>query len=97
VSFVYKVAQGACRISAYHPEVNETAHTKALRRAAEVLGGVRELRDYLRVPTEELSCWLSGAEAPPTGIFLRVVDLLVEDGEARNRLIPDRPRPTKSA
>ncbi|HEY2337227.1 MAG TPA: GAF domain-containing protein [Burkholderiales bacterium] len=54
----------------------ESVHTKALQRAAEILGGKDQLREYLRVPASHLTLWLSGAEKPPLDVFLRVVDLL---------------------
>lgn len=70
--------------------MKHTAQSRALLRAAEILGGARELRDYLHVPTPDLARWMSAEEAPPTSVFLRVVDLLVEDSEAQSLLIPDR-------
>ena len=51
-------------------------HAKALRRAAEILGGTDKLRDYLQVPLSQLELWLSGAERPPVDVFLRAVDLI---------------------
>jgi hypothetical protein len=49
---------------------------KALRRAAELLGGTPQLRKYLRVSALSLSVWISGAEPPPTDVFLRAVDVI---------------------
>jgi hypothetical protein len=49
---------------------------KVLRRAAELLGGTPQLRKYLRVSALSLSVWISGAEAPPTDVFLRAVDVI---------------------
>jgi hypothetical protein len=51
---------------------------KALQRAAEILGGSRPLRAYLNVSAIVLATWLSGAAPPPTDVFLKVVDLIVE-------------------
>ena len=58
-------------------------HSQALRRAAELLGGTQELCAYLQVPAEEMRSWIDGREGPPAGIFLRVVDLIVEDSASR--------------
>jgi hypothetical protein len=56
----------------------KAVRTCALRRAAEILGGRRALRTYLNVSAIVLAGWLSGATPPPTDVFLKVVDLIVE-------------------
>jgi hypothetical protein len=56
---------------------DSSARVRALQRAEEILGR-QGLRDYLNVPMRELTLWLRGDEAPPTDVFLRVVDLIVE-------------------
>ena len=53
-----------------------TVHAKTLQKAAAVLGGKQKLRAALRVPMSLLQAWLSGAERPPTHIFLKAVDLI---------------------
>ena len=53
-------------------------HIKAFVRAAEVLGGVAALSDYLKVPQYELMRWIMGDAAPSTDAFLNVVELLSE-------------------
>lgn len=75
-------------------------HSRALRRAAELVGGAQALCDTLQVPAGDMRRWLEGVEAPPAGIFLRVVDLIVEPGvspPARGPCEPtsgdDRPGP----
>ncbi|MGQ0546267.1 MAG: hypothetical protein ACT4P3_13165 [Betaproteobacteria bacterium] len=65
-------------------------HSRALRRAAEILGGTPALCDYLQVPAGELRRWLAGEVTPPAGIFFRVVDLIVEAGEV-SAPAPSRP------
>jgi hypothetical protein len=52
--------------------------TRALWRASEILGGRRPLRTYLNVSALVLATWMSGANVPPTDVFLKVVDLIVE-------------------
>jgi hypothetical protein len=51
---------------------------QALRRASEILGGSPQLRSYLKVSAVALAVWMSGAASPPTEIFLKLVDLIVE-------------------
>lgn len=53
--------------------------TRTLQQAAQLLGGAANLRDYLRVPSGELADWLSGIEEPPMIVFLRAVDLILND------------------
>jgi hypothetical protein len=52
--------------------------TRAVRRAAEILGGSRPLRAYLNASALVVGLWISGAATPPPDIFLKVVDLIVE-------------------
>lgn len=57
----------------------ETVHSRALQRAAEVLGGIEQLRAYLRVPMPHLQSWLQGKSRPPDAVFLRAVDALAPE------------------
>jgi hypothetical protein len=52
--------------------------TAALCRAAEILGGPSRLREILGVSAIALTVWMTGAEAPPTDVFLKAVDLIAE-------------------
>lgn len=51
---------------------------RALRRAAEILGGEMQLSRYLRVSVLSVAVWTAGAEPPPTDVFLRAVDVIVD-------------------
>ena len=53
-----------------------TVQARALRRAADILGGKDELRAALRVPMPRLEEWLQGVALPPMDIFLRAVDII---------------------
>jgi hypothetical protein len=57
--------------------------TRALQIAARRLGGPRKLRDYLRTPTADVVAWLSGIQEPPTPIFLRAMELILDDLDRR--------------
>jgi hypothetical protein len=59
-------------------EVQQTIHTRALKRAAEVLGGVEALQARLNVPEARLALWLEGYSGMPTNVFLQVVDILLD-------------------
>ena len=58
----------------------EDTHRAALVRAAQLLGGARPLSDRLQVPLPELTRWLAGDGKPSIGIFLKVIDVLIEEG-----------------
>ena len=54
-------------------------HARAMRRAAQILGGVEALRAHLQVSMTQLRGWMSGEARPPDSVFLRVVDLLSDE------------------
>ena len=47
-----------------------TVQARALRRAADILGGKDKLRAALRVPMVRLEHWLEGKSLPPMDVFL---------------------------
>jgi hypothetical protein len=61
----------------------DTLRCRVLRKAAELLGGDADLGRHLQVPDAVLGPWLQGNEAPPTHVFLRAVDVLVNAGETK--------------
>ncbi|HUQ75496.1 MAG TPA: hypothetical protein VM183_12290 [Burkholderiales bacterium] len=54
-----------------------TIHSRVLRSAAEVLGGIAALCRHLQVPEAVLNQWLLGLVIPSTHVFLKAVDVLV--------------------
>jgi hypothetical protein len=60
----------------------------AVARAAELAGGVRALSLRLRIPVVDLMRWIQGETRPSKGVFLRVVDFIVEEGR---KAVPPRP------
>jgi hypothetical protein len=61
--------------------VLQDIHTRALRRAAEILGGNEQVRVYLGVTEGDFSTWTDMHELPRPA-FLRLVDLITGE-EAR--------------
>ena len=59
-----------------------SVYSRALRRAAEFLGGPDQLARVLRVPKDELDKWLTGDAKPPREVFLRVVDIILDEASA---------------
>jgi len=57
-----------------------SVYNRTLHKAAELLGGQRALARYLKVPLPDIYAWMRpGAEPPPTAVFLKAVDLVLED------------------
>jgi hypothetical protein len=68
-----------------------SVYNRTLRKAAEHLGGERGLARYLKVPIADLYAWMRpGAEPPPMAVFLRAVDLVLNDLD-----LPDAARAQK--
>jgi hypothetical protein len=58
--------------------VLQDIHQRALRRAAEILGGNEGLRIHLGASEAEFASWSSRRELP-RDIFLRLVDIITEE------------------
>ena len=59
--------------------MTHSVKARTLQLAAKRLGGPRKLRDYLRAPSAEFISWLSGVEEPPVPVFLRALELILDD------------------
>ena len=64
----------------------------AVARAAALAGGVKALSDRLHVPVADLMRWTKGESRPSKGVFLRIVDFIVETSKAT----PRPPAPEKA-
>lgn len=53
-------------------------HRRALRRAAEILGGDEQLRAYLGATEGDFATWGHSRELP-RNIFLRLVDIITDE------------------
>jgi hypothetical protein len=62
--------------------VLQEIHQRALRRAAEIIGGDERLMNYLEISEAEFSSW-AGRRELPRDVFLRLVDIITEE-EVRN-------------
>jgi hypothetical protein len=56
-----------------------SVYARAVRRAAELAGGRAKLARLLQVPESEIESWLAGARKPSRELFLRVVDIVIDD------------------
>ena len=52
--------------------------TQAVRRAADLVGGPRALRDRLGVSSAQIAAWLAGREEPPEAAFLSIVEVILD-------------------
>jgi hypothetical protein len=56
-----------------------------LQIAAEMLGGPRKLRGFLRASSADLASWLAGTKQPPEQAFLRALELILDDLDTGGR------------
>jgi len=73
--------------------MRQSLQTRALKKAAKILGGEGKLSDFLRVPPQDLSGWVRGEDAVPECIVLRLVDFLAEAEAAKEKSLDKRPQP----
>ena len=56
-----------------------SVYSRALKKAAELVGGREQLAKVLQVPTAEIDRWIADQRKPPREIFLRIVDLILDE------------------
>jgi len=71
--------------------VASTVYSRTLRKAAELIGGRAKLCRHLRVPMSDLEQWIDDKAVPPMAIFLRAVDVVVEDTAVPGESGPGEP------
>lgn len=59
-----------------------SVYSRTLLKAAELAGSRANLCKVLRVPAADLDSWIAGKAVPPTGIFLRAVDFIIDETPA---------------
>jgi len=60
--------------------MDTSVRVQTLRRAAEIVGGPAQLRLYLNVSALCLAAWMTGIDNMPTQVFLKAVDLVMDEG-----------------
>ncbi|HYN12975.1 MAG TPA: hypothetical protein VET51_10080 [Burkholderiales bacterium] len=71
----------------------QSLQTRALKKAARILGGEGGLSAFLQVPSQDLSRWIRGEDAVPECIVLRLVDFLAEAEAAREKSLDNGSQP----
>lgn len=56
-----------------------SVYSRTLQKAAEAAGGQKKLARLLRVPLAELEKWIGDKDEPPMSVFLKAVDLVLDD------------------
>ena len=62
------------------PQISVTA--RALHKALEQIGGLEALAKRLEVPASVVREWMFDVGSPPHGVFLRVVEVLLEESRS---------------
>jgi hypothetical protein len=71
-----------------------SVYSRTLQKAADLLGGRKKLARVLRVPAKDLETWIADEAKPPLNVFLRVVDLILDEaGSVPEAAEPDEPPP----
>jgi hypothetical protein len=74
-----------------------SVYSRALTRAAELVGGRDKLAKLLQVSTAELDKWIADRAKPPREIFLRIVDLILDETAQASGGDAAEPPPSRDA
>jgi hypothetical protein len=75
-----------------------SVYSRTLQKAADLLGGRKKLARVLRVPAKDLETWIADEAKPPLNVFLRAVDLILDEGgSVPEAAEPDEPPPPRDA
>ena len=74
-----------------------TIYSRTLQKAADLCGGRERLCRILQVPKAELDRWIADEAKPPRDLFLRVVDLILDETSPAQDSEPTDPPPTRDA
>jgi hypothetical protein len=60
-----------------------SVQARALHRASAIVGGLLPLSRYLGVPDQAIREWMFDVGSPPNGLFLRVIELVLDEGATK--------------
>ena len=66
-------------------------YTRIFVKAAEILGGRSQLGRHLQVPGDELAAWIEGKRIPPRPMFLKAIDIVLEELDVKGSEPGDTP------
>ncbi|HEV8109675.1 MAG TPA: hypothetical protein VGP97_19350 [Burkholderiales bacterium] len=75
-----------------------SVYSRTLQKAAEGAGGAKRLARLLRVPLADLEKWMADKDEPPMAVFLKAVDLVLDETTSPGASEPgDPPAPRDCA
>ena len=75
-----------------------SVYSRTLQKAVELAGGRSKLARLLRVPLANIDRWIADEAKPPLNVFLRVVDLVIDEtGSAPEAAEPGEAPPPRDA
>ena len=74
-----------------------SVYSRALQKAAELVGGREKLAQMLQVPRGDIDRWIADQAKPPRATFLRIVDLILDETSPAGETDPQDPPPTREA
>jgi hypothetical protein len=75
-----------------------SVYSRTLQKAVETAGSQKKLARLLRVPLVDLEKWIAGKDEPPMAVFLKAVDLVLDDTTSPGASEPgDPPAPRDCA
>jgi len=77
--------------------MSASVYSRALQKAAELCGGRDKLCRVLQLPKAEVDRWIADAAKPPREVFLRVVDLILDETAPSSDADHDTPPPRDAA
>jgi hypothetical protein len=74
-----------------------SVYSRALLKATDLVGGREQLAKLLHVPKADLDSWIADEAKLPRDIFLRIVDLILDETAPVADAGPQEPHPRDAA
>jgi hypothetical protein len=65
--------------------MSSSVHSRAVQRAAQLVGGRQALADKLQLARPDIDAWIGDERRPDMAIFLRLVELILDLSEPSHR------------
>jgi len=62
--------------------VSPSVHSRAVRKAAELIGGRQALADRLDLARPDIDAWIADERRPALAELLRIVEVILDESEA---------------
>ena len=74
-----------------------SVYSRTLQKASDLAGGHLKLCRYLKVPSTDLADWINDKSSPPLAIFLKAVDLVLDEASSGGGSDPGDPPAPRDA